>query len=63
MKRKKLHDDWSRLGKEGVQSLDIPHGTVTMTDGDKTTVYRLDGVYVELLKEAYMRGLKQLAPW
>ena len=63
-KKPQLHLDWSRLGADA-NTLNIPYGTVTMTD-DGTgveTVYKLDPVYVELLKLAYMWGLQNNAPW
>lgn len=65
MKLKKLHDDWLRLGLHG-RGYQLAVGpnflTVIIRDDEakKTKRYRIDRVYVQLVKDAYARGLKHL---
>ena len=62
-KKPQLHEDWNRLGPEA-NSLNIPYGTVQIENSKGVVVtYKLDPVYVELLKIAYMWGLQNKAPW
>lgn len=60
---KKLHDDWHRITEAEVQTLNIGAGTVTVDDEGKQVKYRIEHVYLQLIKAAYARGLQGRPPW
>ena len=67
MARKRLHDDWTRIGQLGtgyrlVVGSNEVH-VVMLDDGKDAKSYKLDEPYAQLILAAYQRGLKQQSLW
>jgi hypothetical protein len=59
MKRTKLVDQWKFLDKNDLATLNVGRGTIEVFDPDtqKPVPHTLLPVYVDMIKEAYERGL------
>lgn len=59
MKREKLIDQWKYLGQGDLSTLNVGAGTIEVLDPETENMvpHRLLPLYVQMIKEAYERGL------